>query len=259
MRQELSSCIRKDIKEAVRSGRLVVFGVMVLGIAVMIMGFTVIFSNIPEVLWQQLEGFDISALEQLVSRLYPKVLSENLAIYAYYLGFMFSIVVVLMTNSLLPGERTEGKWILPMEHGYEKRDFLGSKVIVYGSIAAVSVFVGYLLYYMIAWTFMDRDMSFAQAFICAIVHAVNLFFIVTYTFLFSLMFKSPAIGAVSMIATILLVPDIMTYFSFGRYLPTYLLTFVYTSGDRYADLAVPFVLNVFILLVLYIVVSKKEE
>ena len=259
MREKLLCCIGKDIKECVRTGKLIIMEVMILGLAVMIMGFTVVFSNIPEVLWEQLEGFDIGMIEQLVSQMYPKILRENMAIYAYYLGLMFSIVVILMTNGMLPGERDTGRWILPMQHGYEKRCFLGSKIIVYGTASAASVFVGYLLYYFIAWTFMERNMSFGNALICALVHACNLFFIVAYTFLFSMFFKSSVFSAVSMILTIMLMPDIVRYFGFGKYLPFYLLTFVYDSSDRYSDIPVPFVLNVFILLVLYIVVSRKSD
>ncbi len=89
--------------------------------------------------------------------------------------------------------------------------------------------------------------------------ACNLFFIVSYTFIFSLMFRSVALSSGGMIATIMFMPDIVRYFGFGKYLPFYLLTFVYDSSSTYSDIPVPFVLNIFILTVLFIMVSRKGD
>lgn len=52
---------------------------------------------------------------------------------------------------------------------------------------------------------------------------------------------------------------LVRYFGFGKYLPFYLLTFVYDSSSTYSDIPVPFVLNMFILTVLFIMVSRKGD
>ena len=132
-----------------------------------------------------------------------------------------------------------------------------SKCLVYGAVAGASVFAGYLFYFMVANTCMDRNMSLGNALICGLVHSLNLFFIVAYTELFSVLYKSPVFAAVSMIATILLVPDLAVYFPFGKLLPTYLLTFVYDSSSEYSLILPPLICNVALLLILWLLVSMK--
>ncbi|MBR4759186.1 MAG: hypothetical protein IK078_03425 [Lachnospiraceae bacterium] len=259
MNQGMICCIRKDIKECLRTGKVVLFAGMVLGIGVMIMGFTLIFSDIPEELWAQLPGFNIESLEELVSTMYPKMVRESVGIFSYYIGFFFSMVVILVIHGMLPKEEKSGKWILPMEQGYSRIDFLMGKCVVYGSLAGGMVLIGYLLYYMIACGCMEQNMTFGNALVCGIVHGLNLFFIVAYTFLFSLLWKNPVVSAVSMIATIILVPDMTAYFSIGKILPTHLLRFVYDSSSAYGELVVPMLLNITFLVLLWFLVAWKKE
>ena len=259
MSEGMICCIRKDIRECVRGGRVILFAALVAGIGFMIMTFTFIFSDIPEALWSQLPGFDIESLESLISTMYPKMVRENIGVYSYYIGFFFSLVVILVIHAGLVKEREGGKWILPMEQGYDKMDFLGSKILVYGTMTGGCVLIGYLLYFILACSFMERNMTFGHALFCGLIHALNLFFIVAYTLMLSLLYPTPVLSAVSVIATVILVPDVAGYFAAGKYLPTYLLSFVYDSSDSYSDVAVPLMLNITILAILWIMVSNKEE
>ncbi len=259
MSEGLICCMKKDIRECVRSGKVILFAAMVAGIGLMIMAFTFIFSDIPEALWSQLPGFDIDSLEELISTMYPKMVRENIGVFSYYIGFFFSLVVVLVIHGILTRERDNGKWILPVEQGYNRMDFLGSKILVYGTLSGGCVLAGYLLYFVFACSFMERNMSFGHALFCGVIHALNLFFIVAYTLLLSLLYPTPVLSAVSVIATVILVPDVAGYFAAGKYLPTYLLSFVYDSSDRYGDVAVPLMFNITILAILWVVVSNRED
>ena len=62
-----------------------------------------------------------------------------------------------------------------------------------------------------------------------------------------------------MIGTVLFVPDIMNYLSIGKYLPTYLLTFVYESGNNYGSIVVPLILNIICFIATYIFAITKVE
>ena len=247
----LGCCIKKDIKEVIRTGKVITFVLVAFGLALMILMFTFLFSDIPEVMWEQLSAFNIGSLEEVMASMYPKSARESTGIFAYYIGFFFSLVVILVTFNILPKERAQGKWIIPLQQGYERSDIIFSKCLVYGVLTGLVVILAYFFYYTVANIYMERNFPFGNALVCGIVHGFNLCFIVIYTMIFSLIWKNPVIAAVSMLATIILVPDIAIYFSFGKYLPTYPLTFVYDSSDRYGNLVAPFILNLGILLILY--------
>ncbi|MCR5417509.1 MAG: hypothetical protein K6E84_01175 [Lachnospiraceae bacterium] len=259
MNQNLLCCMKKDARECLRCGRLALFLCLMAGIGLMIMGFTFVFSDIPEQLWAQLPGFNIENLEELVSELYPKMLRENIGIYSYYVGVFFSLIVIIVIHGILPREEEGGKWILPLQQGYDVRELILSKILVYGGFAGCSVFAGYLLYFILAGSFMERNMVFGHALANGLVHGWNMFVIVAYTLLLSELMPNPVISAVSMIATIMLMPDIATYFDFGKYLPTYPLTFVYDSRDDLGSLPMPMILNVMVLALLWIILSEREE
>ncbi|MCR5213931.1 MAG: hypothetical protein K6E10_05915 [Eubacterium sp.] len=255
----LKSCIKKDIKEVLRTGKLLIFGLLALGIGVMIMAFTIIFSNIPDFLAVELPGFDIESLEEMMTTLYPKIVSINIGVFSYYIGFFYGLVLVLVINGILPREIKKGRWILPLEQGYIKNDLILGKCIVYGIMAGACVFVSYILYYIIANTFMVQDLKFSHAFILGMVHLLNMFFIVAYTMLLSVWFDNGIIAAISVIGTLLFVPDIMNFLPIGKILPTYMLTFVYDSHTEFADLVMPLLINIITLLITYIFTIRKVD
>ncbi|MCR4690490.1 MAG: hypothetical protein K5739_04010 [Lachnospiraceae bacterium] len=250
-------CLRKDVKEVLRGGKLIVFGILIAAIAILILCSTLVFSDMPEALWQQLPGFDIDALEGVISSLYPRNVRENVGIFAYYIGLFYSIGAILVTFNILPKEREQGKWILPRQQGYSGSEFVFSKCLVYGLFAGGCVFAGYLLYYLAANLCMERNMPLGNAIALALIHCINLCIIICYTQLFSVLWKNPVIAAVSMISTIIFVPDIAGYLSFGKMLPTYLLTFVYDSCSSYGDVIVPLTENLAILVLLGILTDMK--
>ncbi|MBO4337200.1 MAG: hypothetical protein J5842_03925 [Lachnospiraceae bacterium] len=252
MREELICCIKKDIKEVLRTGKLITMFALAFGIALMILGFTLFFSDIPEELWSQLTAFNIESLEDVIGSLYPRLARESTGIFAYYIGFFFSLVVVLMCFNILPKERDAGKWVIPLQQGYEKGDIIISKCLVYGLTGAVSVFTSYIFYYIMANIFMERNFPLGNALVCAVVHSLNLCLIIVYTMVFSMVYKNPVISALSMLATVILVPDFARYFSFGKLLPTHLLSFAYDSSNSYQELAAPIIVNICIFILIYL-------
>ena len=64
----LKCVIKKDIKEILRTGKMALFLILAFGIAFMIFGFTVLFSNIPDSLTTELPGLDIESLESINMR-----------------------------------------------------------------------------------------------------------------------------------------------------------------------------------------------
>ena len=259
MISRMKCCIKKDLIEALRTGKVTLFALLAFGIGVLIMLFTVVFSDIPDSLMAELPGLDISSLEDMMSVLYPKRVRESVGVFGYYIGFFYSLITILVCNSMLPKERKNGKWILPVQQGYEGRDFITGKCLVYGGLAGLSVFASMLVYYLVASTFMMRNMNFGNGLVLALVHGLNIFFILAFTILLSIWFGNGTVAAISMIGTVLFVPDIMRYLTIGRYLPTYMLTFVYDGMDTYSELVLPLILNIILLALTYIFAVRKVE
>ncbi len=253
----IKCCIKKDFKEYFRTGKIFASIVLCSSIFFLILVSTLVFSNIPDILNQELKGLDIKNLEELMINLYPKKVLESIGIFAYYIGFFYSMIMIVVVHSILPNERKNGRWILPNEQGYKKMDFVISKCFVYGIMSFASVFVFYMLYFFAANIFMEKNMYFSDAFILAFVHGINLFMIIVYTLLMSVWYKSGLFAAISMIGTVLLVPDIMTYFDFGKYFPTYMLTFVYESQLEYSDLLISFLINIILIVICYFISKWK--
>lgn len=255
----IKCCIKKDIKEVLRTGKLILFFALSLGIGVFIILFTFLFTNIPDELTSQLPGVDIEALEGMITQFYPRMVAQSVGVYSYYIGVFFSLVVIILTHNLLPKELKKGRWVLPIEQGYTRKDFVTSKCIVYGLLASVSVMTGYMVYFAVANTFMIRNFMIKQAFFYAFVQGLNMFFIIAFTLLLSVCFKHSIIGAISMIATVMVGPDILGVFSFGRYLPTHMLSMVYDSRGGFGELIGPLLLNILTLAFTYIWAVNKVE
>ncbi|MBR6401918.1 MAG: hypothetical protein IKS48_00875 [Eubacterium sp.] len=251
MMERIKCCMSKDLKETIRTGKLMLFFLLSFGIAILILFFTLFFGNIPDGLTAELPGFDISSLEDMMTVLYPKLVKESCGVFAFYIGVFFSLITIIVTHGILPRESSEGRWVLPIQQKYQARDFIVSKCVVYGTTAGFSIFLSYMFYYMLANSFMEHNMTFGNAFVCAFIHGLSVFFIISYTMLLSVLFTTPIIASISMIGTVLFAPDILKHFSIGEYLPTFMLTFVYDSRNDYGMLVGPIVLNVFALAIVY--------
>ena len=118
---EYRCIIKKDFRECLRTGKVILFMTLGIGIAVFILGVTAVFTDIPDFLEVELPGFDIESLEDMMKIIYPKMLKESLGVFSYYIGIFYSLIIILVTHGILPKERRKGKWILPVEQGYSAR------------------------------------------------------------------------------------------------------------------------------------------
>ena len=259
---EYRCIIKKDFIECLRTGKLILFLVLGLGIAIFILGVTALFSDIPDFLEVELPGLDIASLEDMMTIIYPKMLKESLGVFSYYIGIFYSLIIILVTHGILPKERKKGKWILPIEQGYSARALVTGKTLVYATLSGAAVFISYLIYFAVAGTFMKHNMTLGNAFMCGMIHGLNIFLIVSFTMLMSVCFKSSIVAVISVLGSVLFVPDIMNYLPIGKYFPTYMLTFVYESRNDYGSLLGPLVINLILLVITYymavIKVSSKK-
>ena len=61
-----------------------------------------------------------------------------------------------------------------------------------------------------------------------------------------------------MASTVMIVPDVMFYFDFGQYFPTYLLTYAYNCSQDIKCLIVPLIGAMGVLLLLNMIALKKQ-
>ena len=121
------------------------------------------------------------------------------------------------------------------------------------------VFVVYNLYYYVASTFLSANCRYEVALLNSAVLSLSIAFIVIVTILSSVLYKHSVIAALSIITIVMVAPDVLTFFSFGKIFPTYLLTFAYTLGENIATIIVPTVIMAIISCVLYILALRKCE
>ena len=65
-------------------------------------------------------------------------------------------------------------------------------------------------------------------------------------------------SAVTMILFISIAPDIFTLFSFGKYLPTHILTYLYQAKNNYIELVIP-VVGIIALAALFTIIAVKKS
>ena len=75
----------------------------------------------------------------------------------------------------------------------------------------------------------------------------------------SAIIKNKIITIISLITVVIGVPDVMSLFSFGKYLPTHLLTFAYNSSENFAELIAPVIFVIIIILSMYVVAINRVK
>ena len=234
-------CLRKDCIEFMRAKKNIIFSGILLVLGIMVLGMTQLFPFLIESLMKQSPDFisDPLAINEMMEKLFPKDTKASLGIWSADVGVFYTIAIVLMVYGILPSEIKSGKWIFPIAAGYKNSYLILSKSLVYSCGAAIPVTVMYNLYYLVASLQLKSNYEIQNVIFNSIILGVCIFSIVNITILLSLLYKQTIINAVSMIVMIIAVPDIMTLFSFGKYFPTYLLTYVYSSLTNYTEVVIP--------------------
>ena len=115
----------------------------------------------------------------------------------------------------------------------------------------------YNLYYMVAGMILTNNFRLLYAFANGTVLAYAIFSIVNLVISLSVICKNQIILFFTIISTVMAAPDIFTLFSFGKILPTYVLTFVYNSSCNWLSLIVPCISLLFIQIIIDLFAIKK--
>lgn len=259
---QIICCIKKDLLEVIRNRRALLFNGLLIAVTVMVLGTTLAFPSLIDLLVEKAPDMvaDGSQIQQVMAKLFPQTVKENMGIWASDIIIFLTIAISLVCCNLLPSEIRSGKWILVMEAGYSHWQMLFSKMLVYGSCTAFPVFVGYNLYYALCRIFILDNYSSAIALGNSVVIAVSVFFITTLSITLSVIYKNHIMAVITMVITVLAAPDILMMFSFGKLFPTYLLTFVYNSSNAFAELIIPCITLIILQFGLcYIAITKFNE
>lgn len=73
----------------------------------------------------------------------------------------------------------------------------------------------------------------------------------------SVLYKHSIVAALSVIIIVSTAPDILTMFSFGKWFPTFLLTFTYNTESNLTRVIIPTLIMLLIIGALYIGVVNK--
>ena len=259
--RQFYACVKKDISEYLRYHRNVLCLLVLICIGAMVLLTTMFFPGLISQLALKAPNMitDPVAINELMTRLFPQDVRGSLMIFASDVGVFYTIVVCLICHSMIPGEIKKGQWIIPVNAGVKKRNLLASKCIVYAAGMAFPVFVIYNLYYFVASILLEANCRYEIALLNGGVLSLSIAFIVIVTILNSVLYKHSAISALSIIIIVMMAPDVLTFFSFGRFLPTYLLTFTYGLGENAATIIIPTGIMMIISYLLFILALRKCE
>lgn len=250
--------IKKDFREYMRGKKCIIFSAALFAIGAMVILTTMFFPTLFSVLAEKVPDIisDSISLDS-IRYLFPDNLKDSMGMWASSIGTFYSILIVLMVHGLIRKEIKRGAWIFPVASGYKKDHLMLSKALVYGLGSALPVFIFTNIFFFLASTFLDNNLSFLRALLSSIVLAFAIFGIATITILTSVFFKSSIVTALSMIGIVMVAPDVLSLFSFGRYFPTYLLTFVYTMESDFRMIIMPVVELISITGIIYFFAAKK--
>lgn len=255
----LIACIQKDLREFLRYKKNIICMAILMGIAAMVLVVTNIFPALITQLSIKSPNLisDPTAMDGMFAKMFPMDIRGSLGIVSSDIGIFYTIVVALMCHALLPTEIREGKWIMPINAGISGSNLIASKCIVYSAGMAFPVLVVMNLYYYAASFFLENNLPWNVAFINSIVLAFAVACIVAITIVTSIIYKHSIIAALSVIVVVSTAPDILTLFSFGKWFPTYLLTFTYNVESNITGVIVPALIMIIILIGLFGISARK--
>ncbi len=259
MVNEIICVIRKDTKEYIRSRKNVYFALALLAIGAFVLLTTMFFPSLISMLSDKAPEMitDTKSLDSMMSNLFPTDVRGSLGIWASDVAIFYGIVVILMTQGLIRKEIRSGKWIMPVASGYSKKTLLIAKCVVYGAGAAFPVFILSNVFYFASSSILENNVGFSEVLTASVVLSITMAGIAVITILTSVLYRHSITAGLSMILIVMAAPDVMTFFAFGKYLPTYLLTYVYSMSNNLTDLIIPLFELIFIVLALFAVSSRK--
>lgn len=239
--KQLWCCMKKDSIEFIRKKRGAAFSSVLILISAMVLISSVILPVLADQLARQVPDMTEGGeqLQAVLAKLFPPTMKENIGIWSSDVGVFFTPVVLFMCAPLLREERRTGKWILALEAGYRPQTLLVSKILIYGLGASIPVFIMYNLYYTVGSLVLSNNFRQIHAAANGSVLAYAVFSILNLVIALSVLCKNQASLVIAILAAVTAGPDVLAMFPFGKFLPTYVLTFAYRSSSSWQDLAIP--------------------
>lgn len=233
-------CANKDRLEYIRSRKNIICLLVLVCCAAMVLLST---AYMPLLLSRAVEVTNIMSpdmsIPAFMEKFFPHDMKRSLGIFSSDIGIFYSLAVIFMTFSLLPTEISTGRMILPLCAGYSKNVLFLSKQLVYSLLCAFPVFPVYMLYYFIGTGFLELNYPFGSVLTNALIWVFTEFSIVYLTIALSVIYKHRFLSLVTMAAGIMVLPDMLSFFSFGKVLPTHILTYLYLSDRNIGSLTIP--------------------
>lgn len=259
MSGRLALCIKKDKKEFIRKGKLTVCLIFLGVFLIFLLLLSAMIPAMTNMIEEEL-GFMSEAIGSMVSFLrdfFPDTLMESAAFYSTEMGLFYTVLVIAFAFNVLPGEIKSGRLILPTCNGYTHKEIFLSKQIVYSAMSAVPAGIAYLLYCLLGGTFLYNNYPFGQVLIGAVAMMINVFSIVAITIALSVIYKHSALVIITMGLTVAASPDLLFYLPFGKYIPTYIFTYLNYSETDPLLLIVPVIEYVLIIALLDGIILRK--
>ena len=260
MRKQMMCSLQKDVMEYVRNKKFLLFSSTIFFLCVFVLLATKMLPMLINTLINN-APYIVSDKDMLTSTMmsfFPEKLKANMGILSSDIIIFYGIVTILSTCNLIKNEIIKGMWIFPLSVGYKPFILIISKGIVYGTGAAFPSIIFYYTYYLIGNIYLLPDYSNTSAFANALVLGFTIFAVVYITIMLSTIYRRTIMAAVTMISLVAIAPDFLSLFKFGRYLPTYILTYLYQTKNLYTELVIPILITILIMFFLSVVVSKKS-
>lgn len=259
MKNQIICAIKKDIKEYLRNKKNILFSITLLLLCAMVFGATKFLPSLISTLIERASHMisNTSTISDTLATFFPENLKANMGVLASDIAIFYGIVAILSTYNLIVKEINEGKWIFPLSVGYKPSVLIISKGLIYGIGAALPSIIFYNLYFILGNMYLIPDYEFTTAAVNSLILGFAIFSVVYITIMLASMYKQTIMAAVTMMLFLIVAPDIFSLFTFGQYLPTHLLTFVYQTSNNTADLLIPFLFTIVIQVFLTFLASKK--
>ena len=199
-----------------------------------------------------------TSLSSFLEKFFPNDVKRSLGIFSSDIGVFYSLTLILMTFSILPNEISTGRLVLPLCAGHTKNSLFLSKQLVYSTLCALPVFPIYILYYSICIGFLENNYELTSVIFNAALWVVAEFSIVFLTIGLSVLFKRKFYSLAIMASVIMVMPDLLSFFKFGKLLPTYILTYLYSSENEIKLIAIPLLVLVALLVLMECIILWKK-
>jgi hypothetical protein len=253
--------MRKDLREYISSRKNLLFSGTLLSLCAMVLCATYYLPSLIDALLQNAAHMisDADTITTTLAAFFPDTLAANMGVLASDIAIFFGIVAILSTYNLISKEIKSGRWIFPLSVGYQPFILIFSKGIIYGLGAAFPAAVFYNLYYFVGSMFLTPDYGMSVALVNSLILGFAVFSAVYITIILASIYKRAIMSAATMILFVAVAPDIFALFSFGKFLPTHLLTHIYQSGSNATDVIIPAVLTAIIAVILTVISSRKAS